>query len=66
MVGRRGSSNMILKLRWPHKDHSAKVWSQLAKLVSEEKILNDFFIVEFSIISNGGHVGWERDHRIQF
>jgi hypothetical protein len=26
-----------------HKDHSTKVWSQLAKLVSEEKILNDFF-----------------------
>jgi hypothetical protein len=29
--------------RGPHKDHSTKVWSQLAKLVSEEKILNDFF-----------------------
>jgi hypothetical protein len=28
--------------RGPHKDHSTKVWSQLAKLVSEEKILNDF------------------------
>jgi hypothetical protein len=30
-----------------------KVWSQLAKLVSEEKVLNDFFLVEFSIFSNG-------------
>ena len=30
--------------RGPHKDHSTKVWSQLAKLVSEEKILNDFFL----------------------
>ena len=28
--------------RGPHKDHSIKVWSQLAKLVSEE-MLNDFF-----------------------
>jgi hypothetical protein len=27
-------------------------------LVSEEKILNDFF-VEFSIFSNGGHLGWD-------
>jgi hypothetical protein len=25
----------------------------LAKLVSEEKVLNDFFLVEFSIFSNG-------------
>ena len=25
-----------------------------------------FYFVEFSIFSNGGHVGWERDHRIQF
>jgi hypothetical protein len=41
-----------------HKDHSTKVWSQLVKLVSEEKILNDFF-VEFSIFSNGGHLGWD-------
>ena len=39
--------------RGPHKDHFTKVWSQLAKLVSEEKILNDFFLVEFSIFSNG-------------
>ena len=38
---------MILKLRGPHKDHSTKVWSQLAKLVSEEKILNDFFLSNF-------------------
>jgi hypothetical protein len=33
--------------RGPHKDHSTKVWSQLAKLVSEEKILNDFFWSNF-------------------
>jgi hypothetical protein len=44
----------------------SKVWFQLAKLLSEEKILNDFFFVEFSIFSNGDHLGWERDHRIQF
>ena len=30
--------------RGPHKDHSTKVWSQLAKLVSDEKILNYFFL----------------------
>jgi hypothetical protein len=29
--------------RGPHKDYTTKVWSQLAKLVLEEKILNDFF-----------------------
>ena len=43
--------------RGPHKDHSTKVWSQSAKLVSEEKILKDFFSVEFSIFSNGDHLG---------
>jgi hypothetical protein len=37
--------------RGPHKDHSTKVWSQLAKLVSEEKILNDFFWSNFRVVS---------------
>ena len=39
--------------RGPHKDHSTKVWSQLAKLVSEEKILNDFFWSNFLFSAMG-------------
>ena len=43
--------------RGPPKDHSTKVWSQLAKQFSEKKIFNAFF-AEFSIFSHGGHLGW--------
>ena len=39
--------------RGPHKDHSTKVWSQLAKLVSEENILNDFFLSNFLFSAMG-------------
>ena len=50
--------------RGPHKDHSTKVWSQLAKLVSEEKILNDFFLSNFlflamaAILVGSGIIGY--------
>lgn len=53
--------------RGPHKDHSTKVWSQLAKLVSEEKILNDFFLSNFlfsamaAILVGSGIIGYNSE-----
>ena len=53
--------------RGPHKDHSTKVWSQLAKLVSEEKILNDFFLSNFlfsamaTILVGSGIIGYNSE-----
>ena len=44
--------------RGPHKDHSTKVWSQLAKLVSEEKILNDFFLSNFLFTAMAAILVW--------
>ena len=55
--------------RGPHKDHSTKVWSQLAKLVSEEKILNDFFLSNFlfsamvAILVGSGIIGYNSERR---
>ena len=53
--------------RGTHKDHSTKVWSQLAKLVSEEKILNDFFLSNFlfsamaAILVGSGIIGYNSE-----
>ena len=53
--------------RGPHKDHSTKVWSQLAKLVSEEKILNDFILSNFlfsamaAILVGSGIIGYNSE-----
>ena len=53
--------------RGPHKDHSTKVWSQLAKLVLEEKILNDFFLSNFlfsalaTILVGSGIIGYNSE-----
>jgi hypothetical protein len=43
--------------RGPHKDHSTKVWSRLAKQFQKRRFFNSFF-AEFSIFSNSGHLGW--------
>jgi len=58
---------MILKLRGPHMEHSTKVWSQLAKLVSEEKILNDYFLSNFlfsamvAMLAGSGIIGYNSE-----
>ena len=41
----------------PPKDHSTKVWSQLAKQFQRRRFLKIFF-AEFSIFSHAGHLGW--------
>ena len=53
--------------RGPHKDHSTKVWFQLAKLVSEEKILNDYFLSNFlfsamvAMLAGSGIIGYNSE-----
>ena len=53
--------------RGPPKDHSIKVWSQLAKQFQTRRFLMIFF-AEFSIFSHGGHNserGPPKDHSIK-
>ena len=50
-----GSSDTILK-KEPPKDHSIKVWSQLAEQFQTRRFLMIFFFAEFSILNHGGHL----------